>query len=180
MSEQMVKADVIARMFGVTVRRVQQLTQDGIIHTTKPDGGGVRQYELETTVHDYIKYLSDKANGREHSDKKADLESQKLKAEIALKESQGELHRIKTAIASGKYIPVEEVKLDYDRFFVQLKKFLLAVPNRVAGQISGYAEPVIVRGVEKDLSTEITSMLSSFIVAGQADEEVTEGYGEKI
>lgn len=39
-----------------------------------------------------------------------------MQADIALKESQGELHRLKTEIAAGQYISVEEVKLDYAKF----------------------------------------------------------------
>ena len=97
------------------------------------------------------------------------LKEKKLKAEIALKESQGELHRLKTEIASGKYISVEEVQLDYQRFFVQLKKFVLAIPNRVGGMIGGYADPVTVRGVEKDLSKEVNTMLNAFVVAGKQE-----------
>ena len=38
------------------------------------------------------------------------MKEQKLRAEVALKESQGELHRLRTEIAAGKYISIEEVK----------------------------------------------------------------------
>ena len=38
------RTEIIAQLFGVTVRRVQQLTQEGIISTTKilEDGKSVR------------------------------------------------------------------------------------------------------------------------------------------
>ena len=66
----------------------------------------------------YVKYLSDKAYGKQHrTDKEIELREQKMQADIALKESQGELHRLKTEIAAGQYISVEEVKLDYAKFF---------------------------------------------------------------
>ena len=76
-----------------------------------------RRYELVPTIRSYVKYLSDKAYNRAQSDKEAELKSQKLQAEIALKESQGELHRLRTDIARGKYIGVEEAQIDYQRFF---------------------------------------------------------------
>lgn len=155
---------VIAQLFGVSVRRIQQITQEGIIQTVAVPGEG-RRYELVPTIQAYTKYLSDKAYGREQSDREAELKEQKLRAEIALKESQGELHRLKTEIASGKYISVEEVKLDYQRFFVILKKFTLSLPNRIVGLVGGYVDPVTSRALEKDMAKEANEMLRSFVVA---------------
>ena len=88
------------------------------------------------------------------------------RAEIALKESQGELHRLRTDIAAGKYISVEEVILDYTRFFVTFKNFAMAIPARVADMINGYAEPVEVRRIEKAIQGEIRRILTAFVVAG--------------
>ena len=80
------RVEVIASLFGVTVRRVQQLTQEGIISTTKTKEGN--RYELAPTIQRYVKYLSDKAYGKSKSEKEAELREQKLQAEIALKESE--------------------------------------------------------------------------------------------
>ena len=45
------RVEVIASLFGVTVRRVQQLTQEGIISTTKTKEGN--RYELAPTIQRY-------------------------------------------------------------------------------------------------------------------------------
>ena len=120
----MYKVDVIAELFGVSVRRIQQLTQDGVISTTETKEG--RRYDLVPTIQRYVKYLSDKAYGKSKSEAEAKLKEQKLKAEIALKESQGELHKLRTEIAAGSYVSVEEVKLDYGRFFISFKKVMIS------------------------------------------------------
>jgi phage terminase Nu1 subunit (DNA packaging protein) len=44
----MVDAKVIATLFGLTVRRIQQLTQDGVLATEQV--GKQRRYDLLTTV----------------------------------------------------------------------------------------------------------------------------------
>ena len=119
-----------------------------------------------------VKYLSDKAYGKSKSEKEAELREQKLQAEIALKESQGEMHRLKTEIASGKYIDIEEVKMDYSRFFVSFKKFALSLPSRLSGRISGHCDPMEIRSIEKDLNAEIIRLLNSFVVAGCTPEEM--------
>lgn len=153
--------DTIARLFGVTGRRIEQLVSDGVIDRVKVSGG-VR-FELATTIQKYVKYLSDKANGRERSDAEAKLKEQKLKAEVALKESQGELHRLRTEIAIGNYISVEEVRINDSRFFVVFKNFALSIPSKVSGRLAGFLDPVDVREIESDLQKEIKNLLSDFV-----------------
>lgn len=158
------RVEVIAQLFGVTVRRIQQLTQEGVLPTTETADG--RRYDLVPTIQSYVKYLSDKAYGKNRSEKELELREQKMKAEIALKESQGELHRLKTDIAAGKYIAVEEVTLDYQRFFVTFKKFAMALPARVTDMVNGYVEPLEARRIEKDIQQEVQRLLEAFVVAG--------------
>ena len=153
----------------MTVRRVQQLTQEGIISTTKilEDGKSGRRYDLVPTIQAYVKYLSDKAYGKQHrTDKEIELREQKMQADIALKESQGELHKLKTEIAAGQYISVEEVKLDYAKFFVVFKKFAMSIPARVTGMLSGQMEPSELRRCEKEIAAEVNRLLGAFVIAG--------------
>jgi phage terminase Nu1 subunit (DNA packaging protein) len=168
----LVKVEIIAQIFGVTVRRVQQLTQEGIIQTVEvinEDNRKVRRYDLIPTITKYIAYLSEKAYGKANrSEKEIELREQKMQADLALKESQGELHRLKTQIMVGEYISIEEVKLDYAKFFVIYKKFATSIPSRVSGMISGSVEPLEAKRIEKDISGEITTLLQSFVVAGVA------------
>lgn len=158
------RVEVIAQLFGVTVRRIQQLTQEGVLPTTQTAEG--RRYDLVPTIQNYVKYLSDKAYGKNRSEKETELRQQKLEAEIALKESQGELHRLKTDIAAGKYISIEEVSLDYNRFFVVFKKFAMSLPARLTGIVAGFIDPIEARHIERDLTSEVQRLLEAFVVAG--------------
>lgn len=167
------RVEEIAKIFGVTVRRVQQLTQEGIIQSTKQPGVNGRVYDLIPTCTNYIAHLAAKANGKRGvTDEEAKLKEQKLKAEVALRESQGELHRIRTEIAAGKYISIDEVRIDYARFFVTFKKFATSLPSRIGGMLSGILDPVEARRIEKDLSAEIVSLIDSFVVAGIAEPRI--------
>lgn len=167
------RVEIIAQLFGVTVRRIQQLTQEGVLPTTETIEG--RRYDLVPTIQSYVKYLSDKAYGKNRSEKENELREQKMRAEIALKESQGELHRLRTDIAAGKYISVEEATLDYTRFFVAFKNFAMAIPARMADMISGYVDPVEARRIEKTLQQEVRRILTAFVVAGVTDAGGTDG-----
>ena len=158
------RVEIIAQLFGVTVRRIQQLTQEGVLPTTETVDG--RRYDLVPTIQQYVKYLSDKAYGKNRSEKEMELWEQKMKAEIALKESQSELHRLKTDIAAGRYISVEEATMDYSRFFVAFKKFALSLPGRLITRISGLVDPTEARHIEKELQADVTQLLRAFVVAG--------------
>lgn len=163
------KVDVIANLFGVSVRRIQQLTQEGVISTVQTAHG--RRYELAPTIQKYVKYLSDKAYGKSKSEAEEKLKEQKLRAEIALKESQGELHRLRTEIAAGNYVSVEEVKIDYSRFFMSFKKFAMSIPSKLAGRLTGFVDPVEVRQLENELQKEVTKLLRGFVVSAIIEEK---------
>ena len=157
---------VIAQLFNFSgTRRIEQLTQDGVIDAVlvKVDGREVRRYDLAPTIQKYVKYLSDKAYGKSRSEKEMEL---KLEAEVALKESQGELHRLKTQIAAGEYVSVNEVRSDYAKFFVVFKKFAMSIPARVCGMLSGQLEPMEARKIEKEMAGEIADLLASFVISG--------------
>lgn len=170
-----VNTKIIAKCFGITVRRVQQLTQEGIIETKAVPKKG-RCYEFETTIKTYIRHLSDKAYGKNKSAKAELLKEQKLEAEIALKELQGELHRIKCEIAAGKYIDVEEVSMDYQKFFAVFKRFAMGMPARLVSMASDSLETLEARRIEKELGEEVKRMLKAFVVAGALEKT---GTGEK-
>lgn len=161
---QLYESKVIAQLFGVSVRRIQQLTQDGVLETVHISGRR-NKYDLIPTIQAYIKYLSDKAYGREAKLSETELREKKLQAEIALKESQTELHQLRTAIANGKYISIEEAQADYTKFFAVLKRFCSGLPSRVVGMIGSRISPVESRELEKDLNKEINDILRTFVLA---------------
>lgn len=161
-----VRVEVIAHLFGVTVRQVQLLTQEGIIESHKVEGARGRQYRLGETIQRYVAHLKDKAYGRTANNKEAALKQAKLEAEVALKESQAELHRIKTEIATGDYISREEVMLDYQKFFSTFKRFALSIPTRLIGMVGDQIRATDISRTERELSEEVTRMLRAFVVAG--------------
>ena len=151
-------AAVIAQLLGFSVRRVQQLTQEGILETSVPPEGGARKYTEKKT--------KESGSGNRY----AELMIRKLEAEAELKESQGQLHRLKTAIAEGKYISAEQAGGELSDFMAGFKKFALNIPPRVAGTLAGYADDVTVRSIEKSLRRELETMLKAFADAALPEE----------
>lgn len=160
-----VKAKELAQLFGLSERRIQLLTKDGVLVAKKLPKIRGRRYMCKETVRGYITYLSDKIKGKAVSNDEAQLKRRKLQAEAELKESQKELHELKMEISRGKYVAVTEVELDYKKFLTVFRKFTDSIPARVAMTIGGRLEPLEVRKIEKELVEEINGMLRNFTVA---------------
>ena len=61
---------------------------------------------------------------------------------------------------------MEEVTLDYQRFFVTFKKFAMSLPARLTDMVSNFVEPLEARRIEKDIQQEVQKLLEAFVVAG--------------
>jgi phage terminase Nu1 subunit (DNA packaging protein) len=160
----------IAQLLGKTTRRIQQLTQDGILETEVPPGGGARKYRTCETIQRYIAHVEQKAQEVGEGGRLAELNLKKLEAEVALKESQGSLHRLKTAIAEGKYIPAEQATEELAEFMAAFQKFAMTIPARMAGAMAGYADAITIRNAQKAIRKELETMLTAYVDAMQAED----------
>ncbi|WOO34936.1 hypothetical protein R2R35_14135 [Anaerocolumna sp. AGMB13020] len=159
----------LALIFGLSTRWIQQLTKDGILEMVDTEHG--KKYDLFPTILHFAKYQSEKLKKKGGSKREEDLKMLKLEAEIALKESQGELHRYKSDIQYGKYIDVADIQRDYERFFDIFKKFALSLPSKVSNKLNGFLEPLQIRHIEKELKDEVAKQLTGFVIAATVDQE---------
>lgn len=164
-------ATAISKLLGKTVRRVQQLTQEGVLETEVPPSGGARKYRTCETVQRYIAHVEAKAQETGENSRTAELNLKKLEAEVELKESQGQLHRLKTAIAEGKYISADQATEELAEFMAAFKKFTMNIPPRAVGTLSGYVDALTVRATEKTMRKELETMLAAFADAAMEQQE---------
>lgn len=127
----LVDSKTIAAIFGVDPRRVQQLTKDSIITATKE--GHANRYDLLPTIQRYIRYLSDKANGREQMSKKdAQTETRKLEAEADLKRSKADMAELQLKELKGQMHRSEDVEAVMTDLVYTIRSALIALPGRLA------------------------------------------------
>lgn len=124
---------VIAKIFGVSTRRVEQLKTDGIIKGQ----GKPTKYDLLPTIQAYIRYLSDKANGREKRETLADLEEAKLRAEVDIKEAKAKAAQMELKELQGKMHRAEDVEAIISDHVFYLRSMLTALPGKLAVDLSG-------------------------------------------
>lgn len=124
---------VIAKIFGVSTRRVEQLKTEGIIKGQ----GKPTKYDLLPTIQAYIRYLSDKANGREKRETLADLEEAKLRAEVDIKEAKAKAAQMELKELQGKMHRAEDVEAIISDHVFYLRSMLTALPGKLAVDLSG-------------------------------------------
>lgn len=121
---------IIARLFGVTDRRVQQLAKEGIIPAaqTRP-----YKFDLLPTVQAYIRYLSEKANGKgQKSTDDVRAESDKLRAEADLKTYKAKIAEMQYNELEGTMHRSEDVEAMTNDLVYTVRSSLMALPGRVA------------------------------------------------
>ena len=123
------KADVIARLFGKTVRRIQQLTQDGILPTEATPSG--RRYDLLPTVARYVKYLDGLAEKKQPESITQKLEA-KLDAEIQYKKAKADKAKLELDELKGIMHQSADIEKLTNELVFAVRSMLLALPGRVA------------------------------------------------
>lgn len=151
-----VDAKYVANVFGVTVRRIQQLTQDGVLSTEAVDGGR-RKYDLAQSIQGYVAYWKNKATGNEKTKKDAANESDKLAAEVRLKNAKAETAELELEELRGTLHSAEDVEAVMTDHILLLRSMILALPGRLAVDVCGAATPAAAADIIK---TECYAMLN--------------------
>lgn len=132
-NKNMVSTKEIAQCFQVSTRRVEQLKTEGIINGE----GKPTKYDFIPTVMAYIKYLSDKANGREKKETMAKLEEDKLRAEAEIKQSKAKQAQMELKELQGKLHRAEDVEAIFTDHVLFLRSMIMALPGKLAVDLAG-------------------------------------------
>lgn len=133
MAENMQPTSVIAALFGVTNTRIGQLKKEGVI----VGRGNPAMYDFYPTVKAYIRYLSDKAYGREKKEVVAALEERRLRAEAEIKEAKAAIVKMEQDELEGKLHRAEDVKAITTDHVLFLRSMLMAMPGKLAVDLGG-------------------------------------------
>lgn len=122
--------DIIAKLFDLDVRRVQQLAKEGVLPAASQRP---YKFDLLPTVKAYIRYLRDRANGKEA--KTADTvkaEADKLRAEADLKQSKAKIAELQLKELEGKMHRSEDVEALTNDLVYTARSMIMALPGRLA------------------------------------------------
>ncbi len=126
MSTNVYPVSTIAKLFDLTERRVQQLAKEGVI--PKSSKG---KYELVPSVKGYINYLKAKSFGTN------DIVSSDIAIDRGrLLKMQADKLAMEMDTAKGQLLDREEVKAGWINLLTRCRARLLAIPNRLAYQLT--------------------------------------------
>lgn len=148
-----------------SVRRVQQLAEDGIISTVevKENGRKVMRYELIPTIKAYIKYLQAKAYNRE--EKKAsekELLVRKLQADVDYKESKAQMVQLQLDELEGRMHAAEDVEAMTTDLCLAVRSALLAMPGQLSKDVAEETDPAKIQIIIKDAIGMVLNELTGY------------------
>ena len=98
---------VIAKLFGITERRVQQLAKDGILPVA---GKRPYKFDLLPTIQAYIRHLNDRLASKDKGEQYSTAEFDKLRAEANIKQSKDKIAEMQLKELEGKMHRSEDVE----------------------------------------------------------------------
>lgn len=158
LSKTTVKSADLAELFGVTARRIQQLTKDGILKSERVANENI--YQLAQAVKQYVTYIGERSGGK--SDDKSMLEQEKLRVEIDFKESKAKMVRFELQELEGQYHRSEDVAAAVADLVVHVRQSLLAMPARVSASVATAANAKAAANILADEVNNILLNLSDF------------------
>lgn len=172
---------IIGKLFGLGDRRVQQLAKEGVIPAaqTRP-----YKFDLLPTVQAYIKYLSDKANGKET--KSADTvqaEADKLRAEADLKQSKAKIAEMQLKELEGKMHRSEDVEAMTNDLVYTVRSMIMALPGRLAMDVVQVASAAEASALIRSECSKILNELAGYQYDPEAYQRRVrdrEGWGEAL
>ena len=172
---------IIAKLFGVTDRRVQQLAKEGIIPAaqTRP-----YKFDLLPTVQAYIKHLSEKANGREQkSNDVAQAEADRVRAEADIKQAKAKIAEMQLKEMEGSMHRSEDVKAMTTDLVFTIRGMIMALPGRLAMDVAQVSNPAEVSVLIRDECYKILEELSAYKYDPEAYQQRVrerEGWSENL
>ena len=147
-SADLVSAATVGAWLGLTSSRIQQLARDGIL--TRLDHNGQLLFPLKSTVLAYCENTRSAAARRAAS---PDMDAAKL----ALTEANARKVELQNDKAAGDLLPVQLVRNEWLGIVTDLRSRLLAVPQRVAANLS------LDRAVLASIDAEIRNAMADLV-----------------
>lgn len=154
----------IAKLLGLTTRRIQQLVQDGIITRDDTQSNKQRKFKSSEVIKQYIEYLTTKLEKEndDQNDEIIKLKKDKLKYEVDQKRTAAKLSKIKLNEYEGKMHSATDVENFTNDLVFTIRSALMSMPSRLAIDLAKENDPNIVREKIKQETNAILSDLSNY------------------
>lgn len=133
MDNQLLNARELATLLNVSDRWIRQLRDDGVLVCS----GKPPKYPLIENVQSYMEYLLERAQTRVTSKDAADLEKEKLEAEVRIKQAKAEMSEQELRELNGELHRAEDVEAITTDHVLFFRSMLMALPGKLAVDLAG-------------------------------------------
>lgn len=133
MENQQLNARELASLFDITDRWVRKLRDDGVLVCS----GKPPKYPLIENVQAYTEYLLGRAQTRVASKDAADLDKEKLQAEVRIKQAKAEMAEQELKELKGELHRAEDVEAITTDHVLYFRSMLMALPGKLAVDLAG-------------------------------------------
>jgi len=151
---------IIAELFELNERRVQQLVKNGILPAASHRP---YKFDLLPTVKAYIRYLRKKASGKEvKTADTAKAETDKLRAEADFKQSKARIAGMQLKELEGKMHRSEDVEAMTNDLVYTIRSMVMALPGRLAMDVSQTKDAAEASALIRSECSKILNELSGY------------------
>ena len=151
--ETLVNTTTMATVLGLTLRRVQQLIQDGTLETESRG-----KILLIENVQRYISYAS---NGR-ISEEEQKLELAKKAADVKIKKARADILRLEAEELKGNFHRSEDVEAITTDLAMTIRAALTALPGRLAVEVAQHTSAEECSIIIRDQVNAVMDALSEY------------------
>jgi phage terminase Nu1 subunit (DNA packaging protein) len=146
----------LASLAGVTAEHINKLARDGIVPKARRG-----QFDTEAAIRALVQYYR---QGREGSTTYAEQKLEHVRA-------QTEDVRQRTAIRSGRHVPLEEVRTAFDATLNIFSASMDGLGGRVANELAPEPNPAVIKGKIDEETRRILQSASASLAAYADDQE---------
>lgn len=122
----LVRAGMLARLFGVSERRVRQMASEGIIPAAASHG----RYDQTLCVQGYVRHLKTRLDTAEHGNASLTAERQRL---TSAKADMADMERKRL---DGELVPISQITEGWLAAYSNVRTRILAIPDKLAPRIA--------------------------------------------
>lgn len=151
---------VVAKLLGLSTRRIQQLAADGILSVNKENKN--LKFDLYKTIPEYLNYLEEEAKKNSVETDIANQEKRKAKAEADLKTHKAKMAKLELAEMEGEMHRSCDVEEMTSQLVYAVKNRLTSLPGKLAIDLSRVEEPAEISARIQSEVYEILEDLSNY------------------
>jgi phage terminase Nu1 subunit (DNA packaging protein) len=150
MAASLISVDVLARLFELSPRRIQQLADDGVIPRVERG-----RYELVGAVRGYIKHLREKAFA-------GDLGADAYSTQRArLTKARADMAELEQRQLAKELIPADDIEAAWSAVTLALRARLLSIPTKAVPRLLAAKDAVQISEILRDQISEALDDLAN-------------------